>query len=379
MTSPPPRCHLCDSSAEARYQCPRCHVPYCSLTCYRGPNHVRCSEAFYEGEVRRELAGRGTGDSKTVLEVLQRSRQAEEEGEEQEAELDSDDEEGLAGRLEGIDLDRQPEEVWKRMTAEERVGFERAVATGDIRQMLPNFTPWWEQEEEDRSKISEIGISREEVSLPPSAAVPLTEDLPGLSSAFQPSPLVRYGVVNALFAYCHGVRLFNGEQSSPSSAIDFAAMILDVSAALGAPAANFDSFDAATTSAASATMVDSGRWADPAVAPGQVRQDIARVIRGPTHPAGKRDLYLLAALSDLKRCLSQAVKVARKKEKKEKAEKEEEKEKTAHPPPPWTREERLTEVRVDRAALSRAAKKADFYLNWAKDCGDSELVGTFRE
>ena len=372
MASPPPHCRLCDSCTEARYHCPRCYTPYCSLACYRGPNHVRCSEAFYEGEVQRELARRGTGDRKKMLEALQRSRQAEEEGEE---ELDSDDEEDLAVRLEGIDLDRQPEEVWRRMTSEERAGFKHAMGTGDIGRMLPEFTPWWEQEEDDRFKISEIGISGEEASLPLCAAVPPTEDLPGLASAFQPSPLVRYGVVNAIFTYCHGVRLFRGEQSSLSSAIDFATMVLDVSAALGTPATNFDSFDAAVASATIATTVDASRWADPAVAPGQVRQDAARVIKGPKQLAGKRDLYLLAALSDLKRCLSQAVEVSRKKEKKEKAKEE----KMAHPPPPWARKGRLTEIRVDEAALSRAAKKADFYLNWAKDCGDSELVGTFRE
>ncbi len=69
-------CAFCEVPAP-RYVCPRCHAPYCSLRCYRGPAHTACSETFYETEVRRELEERSGGDEDTkrrMLEALKRTQ-----------------------------------------------------------------------------------------------------------------------------------------------------------------------------------------------------------------------------------------------------------------------------------------------------------------
>jgi len=40
-------CPLC-LKVEAKYTCPRCQSPYCSVDCYRSEKHMNCSESFYK-------------------------------------------------------------------------------------------------------------------------------------------------------------------------------------------------------------------------------------------------------------------------------------------------------------------------------------------
>lgn len=47
-------CMLCKCSPSC-YTCPRCNLHYCSLACYRSPDHIQCSEEFYKEAVLREL------------------------------------------------------------------------------------------------------------------------------------------------------------------------------------------------------------------------------------------------------------------------------------------------------------------------------------
>ncbi|ANB14644.1 hypothetical protein AWJ20_2249 [Sugiyamaella lignohabitans] len=42
-------CSLCEASP-AKYTCPKCLKLYCSLDCYKGPNHVKCSKLFQESK-----------------------------------------------------------------------------------------------------------------------------------------------------------------------------------------------------------------------------------------------------------------------------------------------------------------------------------------
>ncbi len=135
-------------------------------------------------------------------------------------------------------------------------------------------------------------------------------------------------------------------------------MVLSVSASLSS--ANFASYDEAIESAAQSTLKDSGLWADSAVSSAIVRRDLLRLL-GP----GDRK-KLLAALSDLKRCLGRAAKEAIKVNKLD--------ESSASALPPWSRASRSSELVVaDASQLRRAAKKCDFYLAWVLSHGDEEL------
>lgn len=40
-------CPMC-LKCSAKYTCPRCNSPYCSVDCYRSDKHRDCSEGFYK-------------------------------------------------------------------------------------------------------------------------------------------------------------------------------------------------------------------------------------------------------------------------------------------------------------------------------------------
>ncbi|XP_010634483.2 zinc finger HIT domain-containing protein 2 [Fukomys damarensis] len=67
-------CGFCPAgeAQPARYTCPRCNVPYCSLNCYR--EHGTCAEAFYRDQVLGELRGRSASPSR-LAGALRRLRQ----------------------------------------------------------------------------------------------------------------------------------------------------------------------------------------------------------------------------------------------------------------------------------------------------------------
>ncbi|RKP13725.1 hypothetical protein BJ684DRAFT_9657, partial [Piptocephalis cylindrospora] len=86
----------CLEKKEARYTCPRCHITYCTLKCFKSPSHQECSEAFYKDQVMLNLKGK-RGDDADREEMLRMLRDLEEEDEEE-------DMNGLMNRLSGIDL-----------------------------------------------------------------------------------------------------------------------------------------------------------------------------------------------------------------------------------------------------------------------------------
>uniref|UniRef100_A0A182PRR5 HIT-type domain-containing protein n=1 Tax=Anopheles epiroticus TaxID=199890 RepID=A0A182PRR5_9DIPT len=150
------------SKTQAKYNCPRCNILYCSVQCYRSQQHLECSEGFYRENVVEELAlqkaeADASKSTKSMLEILQRieqtdalrdeesSRGAASDPEYVNGELDSDDEaleDELASRLDGIDLDNAAA-VWDRLTTTEKEEFQRFVENGDIVKMLPEPNTWW--------------------------------------------------------------------------------------------------------------------------------------------------------------------------------------------------------------------------------------------
>ena len=74
------KCNFCPNSSSS-YSCPRCNAAYCSLACYRRPEHEGCYEEFYRECVRDEMALRSKEDAddpaakKRMIETLKRMRQ----------------------------------------------------------------------------------------------------------------------------------------------------------------------------------------------------------------------------------------------------------------------------------------------------------------
>ena len=66
----------CACGQVAKYCCPRCNAPYCSVPCYRthGP---ACSETFYKEQIEAALrtetaAAAGSADRQKMVALLQR-------------------------------------------------------------------------------------------------------------------------------------------------------------------------------------------------------------------------------------------------------------------------------------------------------------------
>ncbi|XP_010484143.1 PREDICTED: zinc finger HIT domain-containing protein 2-like [Camelina sativa] len=232
-------CHVCNKQF-SQYTCPRCNFRYCSLPCYKS-HSVQCTESFMRDNVNDELKQvRSDDQTKTkMLEILKRFH-------EEDGGIDSitdDDDEGSI----------LPEEIMQRimngdevslddLSLEERKGFQRALASGELSKMIEPWDPWWlrasartislgrggtqlvqcveEEEEEEARVVSEI---------PRGPDTPLIS-LSKLSST-NPSPLLPIHLIDIVYSYCFTLRIYNGEWQSDS--LGSATMVLSVSSVLG--------------------------------------------------------------------------------------------------------------------------------------------------
>lgn len=197
-------CGLCLSNP-ARYTCPRCNVPYCALSCYRGSAHTACSEQFYKDCVSQELRQRDRAEHQDRIlmrDILLRMRRAEggldrvmrelmensggqvterdtetltllsrlaeiqtdrEEGHEDEVQdvlkrlgwTDGEDEGGeeekdVVTRLSGLNIESlREDELWNLLPEKDKQKFEQLLKDGRINALVPVWQPWWEEHERD--------------------------------------------------------------------------------------------------------------------------------------------------------------------------------------------------------------------------------------
>lgn len=327
----------------ARYTCPRCNAPYCSLRCYRA--HGSCAEDFYRDQVLRELRGRSASPSRLAGALRRLREQRETEDEPEEIGLRPGPRpNGLSG-------------LWESLSPAEKAAFERLLSRGDAGRLLPPWRPWWWgrgggprfMEELDRAPgrdLSEPETAPESTapeSVDDAAAVPLAEDsaaavppavpsrIPALASLSRcpPSPLVRFQLPNVLFAYAHTLALYHGGDDDALLS-DFCATLLDVSGALGAQQV-FDSTEEALQAAAH--VLEAGEHPPGPLGTRGAMQEVARILlgEGPINQKG----YTLTALGHLAQTLGRARKQA--------------------------------VVSEERNRLYRARKKCQFLLAWTNE------------
>ncbi|KAG6578083.1 putative Zn-finger protein [Phytophthora cinnamomi] len=147
-------CRVC-TNHEARYTCPRCNTPYCSVDCYRSHGEG-CTEQFFESHVRSEMqltsAARGDDEKnqqKSIQELLERVQKFQEE--QQQLADGEDDEEALAKRMQELAmLDAAGELTLESLTLEERKRFLGEVADGRLGKLVKLWSPWWLMSERKR-------------------------------------------------------------------------------------------------------------------------------------------------------------------------------------------------------------------------------------
>ncbi|XP_005384572.1 PREDICTED: zinc finger HIT domain-containing protein 2 [Chinchilla lanigera] len=326
-------CGFCPAgeAQPARYTCPRCNVPYCSLRCYRA--HGTCAEAFYRDQVLGELRGRSASPSR-LAGALRRLRQQRE----------TEDEPGEAGLSPGP-APGAVSELWERLSPAEKAAFERLLSRGEAGRLLPPWRPWWwgrgtgprlleeldgGPDEDPAELVKDAAATAEPVPGDPARAPAVPTRIPTLASLSRgpASPLLRFQLPNVLFAYAHTLALYHGGDDALLS--DFCATLLGVSGALGAQQV-FASAEEALQAAAH--VLEAGEHPPGPLGTRGAMQEAARILLG-EGPADRKG-YTLAALAHLAQTLGRARKQA--------------------------------VAREERDRLFRARKKCQFLLAWTNE------------
>lgn len=386
-------CTLCKSKP-ASYTCPQCNVHYCSLACYRCPEHSVCSEKFYKEAVLQDLKSMGTTESEAkqkmqevllrlrqqamstdggmesllknagvvsnetegstmdvaekvqIMELLSRLAELQQSGEGSATEVElilkkleelggepqledmdeyaQEEEVDLAARLAGLDIDKlSEEELWGVLSSKEKERFMGLVKRGDLAELVPLWTPWWEEHAEggrvlvevleerlskaDKGTLSATKLKKEQKSKgkggSASSDIPkVSTKIPKLSSlCANPSPLVCFGLVNVLYAYAFTLRLINND--TDSLMMEFCDMMIFLSEALNSSRV-FNSIQDALD--CGRTLIVNGGYLDKEdpLAPDRALEAVAHITAGRDEKDSTG--YCLAALSQLRSVLSQA-------------------------------------------------------------------------
>ncbi|XP_046543965.1 zinc finger HIT domain-containing protein 2-like isoform X1 [Haliotis rubra] len=338
-------CSICVGQ-EARYTCPRCNIPYCSLACYRHEKHGSCSEAFYKDWVIDELSHNTAGmeDREKILEILQREQEARDEDD-----VDSDDEEedaddpGLEERLEGLDLDADAGDVWRRLTEKEKQEFSQMLEDGRLANLVEVWTPWWvkvkpsSETEEEVDKLEHDGKSQPQI----------LSDIPDINILLKkskPSSDLRFCLVNVLYSYAFITRLHNGNHLE--SPLESAQDLLSVSSVLG-QGSNCTSTCEALHMCTHSIQQNPSKWKMSQEMIVDIIEDVVQLLGGPgvVSPLS----YVMSALSDVTVLIKAGYKACQKELK--------------------VSGSRHAPLRPVKKGLFMAEKKVEFILSWAHRYG----------
>ncbi|KAF1334068.1 putative zn-finger protein, partial [Globisporangium splendens] len=243
-------CRICTQHT-ARYTCPRCNAPYCSVSCYKRHGEA-CTEQFYEAHVRDAVqlgdaasAQDGERGSTSKMNAMLSRVKAFQDETNGLSELDkNEDEDDAQEMLEKLALMDEVELSLDALTPAQRAQFLAEVADGRLSKFITVWTPWWMlgphvYERETKAKrnglvIQEIGSIQSEgsngddsddeapvVRIESGAAFPLgmftsamakaMEERANASVVSNASPLLHFHMAELLFSYALVLRTFNGD------------------------------------------------------------------------------------------------------------------------------------------------------------------------
>ncbi|XP_049536311.1 zinc finger HIT domain-containing protein 2 [Anopheles darlingi] len=310
-------CKICTDNT-AKYNCPRCNILYCSVTCYKSPSHLECSEGFYRENIVEELALRQSEDdaaqsARSMMDILQRIEQQADDGDddddeecvEEKGELDSDDDEqeaDLTARLNGIDLD-DAEKVWEHLTNAEKEEFQRMLENGEIMSVVPEVEMWWTKPYKiDLIQPLDSRSLQEQHLL--SSCPPVWGKIADFKQICknEPSAAVRFNIANVLAGYCFVFSYFFGDLHD--NALEVVDCLIGVCLNLKT-STNFDSEVMAVES-----VVNECRQKCLPIermTSASLKSYVQTLFLGPTECGKKfKKHFILSALSDVRSLLSEA-------------------------------------------------------------------------
>ncbi|KAM4591275.1 zinc finger HIT domain-containing protein 2 isoform 1-T2 [Odontesthes bonariensis] len=260
----------------------------------------------------------------------------------------------LADRLSGLDIDKlSEEELWELLNSKEKETFVGLMKGGALGGLVPLWKPWWEEHEEggralvevleeevgklaretsavinEQDNDDQVNTSQEEEqklgksatnmknvkgktkkktseskgSLAVERVPPISAKIPNLSSiCANPSSLVCYGLVNALYGYAFALCLLNGD--TDSLMFDFCDMTLALSEALNSSRV-FSSVREALDCGETLILGEGYLDREDPLAPARAVEAVAHIMTG----RDRQDAtgYCMAALSQLRSALSKA-------------------------------------------------------------------------
>ncbi|KAF9499950.1 hypothetical protein BDN71DRAFT_1502444 [Pleurotus eryngii] len=222
-------CGLCRRQF-AKYTCPSCNVPYCSLTCFRSDSHGECSEGFYRKEVETDIQSepsKTAEERRRMMELLKKFEEdslKQEDGDGDDGD-DSDGEDGtneLSKRLRGTGdyfLDSTlPDDLWTLLTPSQQQKFLKALQdpSSELAQQLlasdhiekDTVLPWWNNQnhgylELDGEHETELRDSLRYGKDPRPMQIPTRMVTP-----VEGGPSLVYNIVAVLIAYAYTTRSF---------------------------------------------------------------------------------------------------------------------------------------------------------------------------
>ncbi|KAF7491169.1 hypothetical protein SSS_04713 [Sarcoptes scabiei] len=238
-------CEFCHNST-ASYCCPKCKKAYCSVDCYRSPEHLECSENFYKNMIFDHIRNNlDELDQNKVIDILKRNSNGDSFDsinlKEFIREINNDDDddqlEDLYDDHDWIDaelvkkfsakiwplLDENQddlEKIWSQLSKSDQKEFIQIVKNNQFKfdKMIQIWEPWW-LDDRWHQAVEEITEAEGSLNQFPVIYTKITQ-LNQLTKKV-PSPSIGCFILAVCFAYCHLTRTYNGEIACRSPRTDF--------------------------------------------------------------------------------------------------------------------------------------------------------------
>nr|XP_006813526.1 PREDICTED: zinc finger HIT domain-containing protein 2-like [Saccoglossus kowalevskii] len=330
-------CKLCLKQF-SRYTCPRCNIPYCSVSCYKSEvflftNLYTVLKVTFNIIGSRIIAIQGLNlklihhaQNNFIKNVLFLHSKSKEE-------------------------DKDTDALWERLTEVEKKEFETLIKDGGVEGIVDVWTPWWNAQ--DKHLIEELKLENNADSLQNDAStseheIPnIVDKIPKLTDLLKsqkPADSVQFNLLEVLFIYAYVIRLYNG--SHFDLPVQTMQDILQVSDVLSKNK-NYSSTEEAVHNAMIRINQDKSLQCTQTFTT-SVLLDVIKILCG----RSKKDplVYILSALSDLYALLS----MAKRKTGKDGSDK----------PTPGTGHAKSMGPSLQKTLLFRSKKKVMFFLSW---------------
>ena len=232
-------CSVCKSN-ESRYSCPRCEIPYCSLTCYKKHGNRSdddstsiCTENFYQSRVTDALKLQVKEKREETLQILNREFN---ESMDNNNKISLLSEEGALRLMDAIE-NNDKDTIQQIFESHEhlRRAFENAALSGQLNDWIMDpWYPWWRTELassvpqlDDSDYIHEdelFDLDERLVHVKPFCSVrPKNQTV---------SPDLRFNLVDILLGTLVTLRSFHGLQNAKESPTEATEMLINLSAVL---------------------------------------------------------------------------------------------------------------------------------------------------